>query len=110
MSHRVRLSHLEVGRLVLVADPQHQVTQHPQPPELLHGLQAPGGVRLHRVVQVSGSSHGRYRDGREIRVARGPSLSHRAMHSGSQSTSDLSSELNNDNKKFQSLQSLRGFP
>lgn len=94
-----RLSHLKVGSLVLVADPQHQVTQHPQPSELLHGLEAPGGVCLHRVVQVSGSMHGWHCDGREIRVARGPSLSHRAMHSGSRSTSDFSSELNNNNKK-----------
>lgn len=99
MFDRVTLSHLKVGRVVLVADPQHQVTQHPKPPKLLHGLQAPRGVCLHCVVQVSGSVHGRYCDGREIRVARGPSLSHRAMHSGSQSTSDFSSELNNNNKK-----------
>lgn len=74
-------SHLKAHRLVLVGDVQQQVAQHPLPSELLHGLQTPRGVRLHRVIEVTGPVHGRDHNGREIRVARGPSLS-RAMHSG----------------------------
>lgn len=55
-------SHLEVHRLVLVRDVQHQVTEQLLLPELLHHLQGPGGVSLHRVVQITGPVHGGDRD------------------------------------------------
>lgn len=55
-------SHLEVRRLVLVCDVQHQVAEQLLLPELLHHLQGPGSVSLHRVVQVTGAMHGGDRD------------------------------------------------
>lgn len=55
-------SHLEVHRLVLVRDVQYQVTEQLLLPELLHHLQRPGRVSLHRVVQITGPVHGGDRD------------------------------------------------